>query len=289
MKYNLKIIFTLIALFLSTQLIGLGLVYKGMNVQIVNGTSEVSYGETSLGPRPQTYGWETFVWVIGSVTISTLLVLLIIRLGKVNWWRTLFFTSVFLTISLSLGVLLSQVIALTLAFILAIVKIYKPNPIIHNLTEILMYSGIAILLVPLFDIEWVTILLLGISLYDVYAVFKSKHMVKMALFQAKSKTFAGISVPVKKTKKGKKGIGAAIIGGGDLAFPLIFAGVVMERLISVYNLTKEIAFMRVLIIPIITTFAILILLMKGKEGKFYPAMPFVTAGCLLGYLLVLII
>jgi presenilin-like A22 family membrane protease len=63
----------------------------------------------------------------------------------------------------------------------------------------------------------------------------------------------------------------------------------MERLVSVYNLTKEIAFMRTLIIPIITTFAILILLMKGKEGKFYPAMPFVTAGCLLGYLLVLII
>jgi len=155
-----------------------------------------------------------------------------------------------------------------------------------------MYSGIAILLVPLFDITWIIAVLIVISIYDIYAVFKSKHMVKMALFQTKSKLFAGITIPLKKTKKikGRKiKMKQAIIGGGDVAFPLLFAGVVMESLMKSASINVGMAFLKVLVIPIIVSFTLLVLLIKGEEGKFYPGMPFITTGCLIAYAIVSLI
>ena len=89
-----------------------------------------------------------------------------------------------------------------------------------------------------------------------YAVWKSKHMVKMAKFQTKSNIFAGLMLPyqkktgkvvsaVTKTEKKesaphtaiekKKELKTAILGGGDVAFPLLFAGVVLKSTGSFIN------------------------------------------------------
>jgi len=290
MKYDIRTASILISLFLLSQVFGLGLIYRDMKVEIIEGKKQVIHGETVLGPRPELYGWETFVWIVGGIAISTGLMLFIIWLKRVNLWKLLFFVSIFFATSLALGTFLNAYLAFGLAFLLALLKIFKPHIIIHNITEILIYAGIAILLVPLFDVTWAIILLLAISLYDIYAVFKSKHMVKMAKFQMKSRVFAGILIPFKKIKKGgKKQVAEAIIGGGDVAFPLVFSGVVMESLVKSLQLSKEIAFLKVLIIPVFVTLAVLFLLFKGKEGKFYPAMPFITTGCLIAYAIILLI
>jgi len=281
---------TLVLLFLLTQLIGLSILYKDISIKIgPTGEKEVVHSETVLGPRPEIYGWETFAWIMFGIVISTGLILVIIWLKKVIWWKGLFFISVFLTISLALGVFMPTEYAFILAFAIAALKLYKPNLFIHNIAQVLMYSGIAVLLVPLFDITWIIAVLIVISLYDIYAVFKSKHMVKMALFQTKSKLFAGITVPLRKVKKGKGKkvkLREAIIGGGDVAFPLLFAGVVMESLMKSTSISMGMAFLKVLIIPIVVSLTLLFLLIKGKEGKFYPGMPFITAGCLIGYAIV---
>jgi presenilin-like A22 family membrane protease len=293
MKYDYRTMLTLVLLFFLTQFIGLEILYKAVNVSIgPSGQKEVVYGETIIGPRPELFGWEAFAWMLAGIGISTVLIMVIIWLKKVLWWKGLFFISFFLTISLALGVFLKAEYAFILAFAIAALKLYKPNLIIHNISQILMYGGIAILLVPLFDITWIIALLIVISIYDIYAVFKSKHMVKMALFQTQSKLFAGITVPLKKAKKvkGKKiKMREAIIGGGDVAFPLLFTGVVMNSLMTIGAISKEIAFLRVLIIPIVVSLTLLFLLIKGKEGKFYPAMPFITAGCLIAYGIILLL
>jgi len=290
MKYDLKTASILISLFLISQIVGLAFIYRDMKVEIIEGKEQVVHGETVLGPRPELYGWETFVWIVSGIGISTGLMLLIIWLKRVSLWKLLFFISIFFATSLALGTFLNAYLAFGLAFLLALLKIFKPNIIIHNITEILIYSGIALLLVPLFDVIWIVVLLLAISFYDFYAVFKSKHMVKMAKFQMKSRVFAGILIPFKRVKKkGKKQAAEAIIGGGDVAFPLVFSGVVMESLVKSLQFTKEIAFLKTLLIPVFVTFAVLFLLFKGKEGKFYPAMPFITAGCLIAYAIILLI
>jgi len=283
----------LVLLFFLTQLIGLSILYKDISIKIgPTGEKEVVHTETVLGPRPEITGWETFVWIMSGVAISTGLILVIVWLKKVVFWKALFFISVFMTISLALGVFMPTEYAFILAFVLAALKLYKPNLFIHNIAQVLMYSGIAILLVPLFDITWIIAVLIVISIYDIYAVFKSKHMVKMALFQTKSKLFAGLTIPLKRGKKvkGKKvKLKSAIIGGGDVAFPLLFAGVVMENLMKAATVSMGIAFLKVLIIPIIVSLTLLFLLIKGEEGKFYPGMPFITTGCLIAYGIVYLI
>lgn len=287
MKYDLRTMLTLVLIFFLTQFIGLEILYKDISIKIgPTGEKEVVHSETVLGPRPEITGWETFAWLISGIVISTALILVIVWLKKVLWWKGLFFISIFLTISLALGVFMPTQYAFLLAFVIAALKLYRPNLFIHNIAQILMYAGIAILLVPLFDITWIIALLIVISIYDIYAVFKSKHMVKMALFQTKSKLFAGITIPLKKAKKvkGKKvKMREAIIGGGDVAFPLLFAGVVMESLMKSASISMGMAFLKVLIIPIIVSLTLLVLLIKGEEGKFYPGMPFITTGCLIGY------
>ncbi|MBS3145707.1 hypothetical protein J4414_02800 [Candidatus Woesearchaeota archaeon] len=110
-----------------------------------------------------------------------------------------------------------------------------------------------------------------ISIYDMYAVWKSKHMIKLAKFQSKLKTFAGLFIPYEKNK-------AAILGGGDIAFPLLFAGVV---------LLEKGLYPSILII-VYSALALFLLFLFGKKKKFYPAMPFISLGCFLGYLVSLI-
>jgi hypothetical protein len=125
-------------------------------------------------------------------------------------------------------------------------------------------------------------------------------MVSLAEFQTKSKAFAGILLSYKlktkekvkkiKEKEEEKGVEEefknAILGGGDIAFPMIFAGVVMDSLIRGGFLTKPFAFLNVLVIPVIVTVSLFLLLTLAKRDHFYPAMPFLTAGCLIGYGLV---
>jgi presenilin-like A22 family membrane protease len=124
------------------------------------------------------------------------------------------------------------------------------------------------------------VLLLLISVYDMYAVWRSKHMATMAQFQAKSGIFAGFLLPylpqklvLSRKEAAQAKVRTAILGGGDVGFPLIFAGVVM----------KELGVQPAVLIPLGATVALLALLWFGQKKRFYPAMPFLTAGCLAGY------
>ena len=114
-------------------------------------------------------------------------------------------------------------------------------------------------------------------------------MVSLAKFQSKSNLFAGLSIPYhsktskignissKKYKLEKGSI--AILGGGDIGFPLLFSGVILKT----YNMQYA------LITTLFITLSLFILFLLSKKGKFYPGMPFLSAGCFLGYLVVLLL
>jgi hypothetical protein len=46
---------------------------------------------------------------------------------------------------------------------------------------------------------------------------------------------------------------------------------------------KEAALVQAMIVSLFAGIALLILLIKGEKNKFYPAMPFISAGCFLGF------
>ncbi|MGV8171748.1 MAG: presenilin family intramembrane aspartyl protease [Candidatus Woesearchaeota archaeon] len=324
MKHNWVITLMLIAFFILAQVVGLWLINKESRIGIDSVTNQTAivFDDTAVGARPELSGSSSLIYILVAVAIGTGLVLLIVKFGRTNLWRLWFFLAVWMAMSVSIGVLVDISIffkydvALLLSFVLTAWKIFRPNIFVHNFTEVFMYAGIGLIIVPLFDVKWAVILLLIISVYDMYAVWKSKHMVKMAEFQTKSNVFAGLMIPYKqkdsgkaellpverkgapKIRAGKSSPKNAILGGGDIAFPLIFIGSVMDGLLLKMHIAnpaiaieslKAAAFLQSSIIIFTSAVALTLLFIFAKKGKFYPAMPFLTAGCLVGWAITLLL
>ncbi len=314
MKHSLRITILLILFFLLSQIIGLLVVSQYITVEEVEKidliTNETYVVNETIAldlphniERPQFDTSSAFItYLVIAILLATILFLFLIKIKTFFLWKLWFFFAVFLCLTIAFASFIPKVIATLIGFLFALWKVVKPNIIVHNLTELFIYGGLAAILVPIEIVNEYTILvlLLLISIYDAYSVWKSKHMIKMARFQAKSKVFAGLLIPYKKEKtekttkkvsqKGKlkfKGIKTAILGGGDIAFPLLFAGAVMKS--QILTNTFFIAFSKTLIIPLFSSIALLLLFIKGREDRFYPALPFISAGCLVGYIVLLLI
>lgn len=312
MKHTWKATLIILVLFLLTQLIGLAVVKTytvGWQIEktvVVDGVpTEVAQNLT----KPIPFGFEppevqpeiSMISIIIAILIATFVILLLGKI-KANFIIKLWFTFVVLmTSAVALAAAIPALFAIAIAAVLTYFKIFRRHLIVHNLTELLIYPGLAAIFVPILNIGMTILLLIFLSFYDFYAVFKSKHMIKLAKYQMEElKVFTGFFLPymkkgdwkkiqkmkqIEKSKvRGKKSklkalgqkikVNIAMLGGGDVAFPLIFAGVVLKT----YN-----SFFYGTIIAVFATLSLLYLLMTAKKGKFYPAMPFITVGCLIGY------
>jgi len=276
MKHSWKTTTLLLALFVVSQIIGIFIIGAYVGKTLPLGIE-----------RPDINPDYSFGYIFGSILIATLLLLVLIRYKKVRLWKLLFFISMTLVLTISLGAFLTETLAVAFALLLAWYKLFKPNPWIHNATEIILYGGLAALFVPMLNLFSASILLILLSLYDAYAVWKSKHMVKLAEFSKEANVFAGIIVGKMPQKiRGKAGTGksrAALLGGGDIGFSLLFAGTVFaEQLSQGFSY----AFWKSMIIVAGSTLALTLLFIYGKKDRYYPAMPFISLGCFLGLLFV---
>jgi len=287
MKHTLKITLMLVLLFFLSQIVGLAITNQYIDKEKTAETGVTAWEDLPYKmERPPVEESSSFIYILIAVLLGTGLLMLLIKFKKVNLWKFWFFISVVLCLTIALKPFMRQEIALSISFVLALFKVVRPNIFVHNITEVFIYGGLAAIFVPIMNLYAVFMLLLLISGYDIYAVWKSKHMIKLAKFQTNSRVFAGLSIPYKIPKKEDKKktdrvekIKTAILGGGDIAFPLIFAGVVM----------KNVGFLTSLIIPVFVSAALLILLIKSKKDRFYPAMPFLSLGCLSGYGFILLL
>ncbi len=288
MKHNFKITSILLILFLLTQVIGLIIIANYITIEekietkevMKDGklvTEEVIVKEQTWAnlpydiERPKVEEKSSYIATIVSLLIATFIALVLIKFEARILWRIWFFLSVWFTLAVAFNAFIMQNIAIIIALILAILKAFKNNVYIHNFTELFIYGGLAVIFVPILNIFSIIILLILISLYDAYAVWKSKHMIKMAKFQTKLKLFAGLFIPYGKNK-------TAILGGGDLGFPLLFTGVVFKT-----------SGWEALFVIAMAAIALWLLLIKSEKNKFYPAMPFIAAGCLVGYGITLLV
>nr|MBI4156780.1 hypothetical protein [Candidatus Woesearchaeota archaeon] len=258
MKHSLKIVLVLLVLFLLAQVIGLFIT-----------KSYLKQGLPYNIERPEINEETSYIQFTFIIIIVTILALIITKLKLNTLWKVWFFLSVLIILSISLSSFLNQYLAFLIALILTILKIFKNNVYTHNISELFLYGGIAAVFVPLMNLFSVSIFLIIISVYDLIAVYKTKHMIALAEFQTKMKLFAGLYIPYKKKE--------AILGGGDIAFPLMFAGVILKQF-------GNIAF----IVPVIATLSLFCLFLFTKKNKFYPAMPFLTIGCFIAYAILLI-
>lgn len=306
MKHSLKVVVLLTLMFFVAQLIGISVItfYSSIQENTVtsNGTvinisqNQLPYG---LEPPKETTPTSNLISILIAIVFSVLITLVLINFKADIILRYWFFLVVIVALAITLNSLLSNIpyaaiIALVLAIPLAIFKVFKRNLIVHNITELLIYPGIAALFVTLLNIWTVVLLLIFISVYDMYAVWHAGFMQKMAKYQIqKVKIFAGFFVPylnpsqnkliANKSKKQlnskKLKFSVAILGGGDVVFPIILAGVVLI----------ELGIIQALLISLFSTLALSVLFILSEKGKFYPAMPFITIGCFIGLVIAYLI
>ncbi|HLD37840.1 MAG TPA: presenilin family intramembrane aspartyl protease [Candidatus Nanoarchaeia archaeon] len=288
MKHKLAIILVLLGMFLVTQFIGL---------YVVNHYSqnELPYG---MEPPEEINPVNAFPSIIIAFIIAIALFFLLTKF-KIEFILKLWFLIVIvLALGLSINSFLPKeqyipLMSLIIALPFALIKVFNRNIIVHNTTELLIYPGIAAVFVPLLNIWTMIILLILISIYDMWAVWKSKIMQKMAKYQINTlKIFSGFFIPYlskkerekikmlkqkyKKSelKKKKIKINIAILGGGDVIFPIISAGVML----------KTLGIWPAIFVILGAALGLSYLLFFSEKKKFYPAMPFITVGIFLGML-----
>ena len=295
MKHPLKLTSILLVMFLVTQLIGLFVVNFYLSPET---TLPFGLEPPEIEEQSQYYGLFTGIIIAFIIAISLLFFMTKLKIHFVlKLW---FFFVVVLALALSLFTLTNSfdtltagipIIATLIALPLAIVKIFGRNFLVHNATELLIYPGIASVFVPLLNVPTVVGLLVIIALYDMWAVWHTGMMQKMAKYQMNNlKIFTGFFVPYldrktrqkikawkknlpkSKLKKKKVSVNVAILGGGDIVFPIIAAGVMLK--------TLGLASALLVILGAFTALAYLFSITKKK--KFYPAMVFITPGILLG-------
>ncbi len=262
MKHPTKIILLILGLFLLTHIIGLWITHVYLEQEL-----PYSFQRPTLNTdAPIT----TTVYIIGFILVGTILILLLAKYKLGMLWKIWFGLALALTLAISFSAFLPSMIALIIAIMLSLLRIFWQNPVLHNLTEIFMYGALAAIFSPILTMSIAILLLIAIAIYDFIAVRKTQHMVALAEFQMKEKLFAGLYIPYGKN--------IAILGGGDIAFPLIFAGM----LLPYYG-------WNVFIISVTSLLALGVLFLISKKKVYYPAMPFITVGCLVGYGILLLV
>ncbi len=307
MKHNLKITAILVAMFLITQFLGLYVVNFYSTTKMVDGQeTDVSaphlpYGFESPELKSQGEFYQAFGGILFAFTIAILLLLFLSKINAAFFLKTWFFLVIIAALGISLNAFLPnfayKMIAILLITVpLAFVKIYRQNFLVHNFTELFIYPGIAAIFVPILNLFTIILLLILISAYDMWAVWKSGIMQKMAKYQMDNlKIFSGFFIPyvskkvklkIKKMKKSdlkKKGVkvNVAILGGGDVVFPIIAAGVMLKSFgfTTIFGMNVPLASILVILGSALGLGA---LFLFSEKKKFYPAMPFITAGIFLG-------
>ena len=293
MKHKLAIILVLLGMFLVTQFIGL---------YVVNHYSqnELPYG---MEPPEEINPVNAFPSIIIAFIIAIALFFLLTKFKIEFILKLWFFAVIVLALGISINSFLPKeqyipLMSLIIALPFALIKVFNRNIIVHNTTELLIYPGIAAVFVPLLNIWTMIILLILISIYDAWAVWKSKIMQKMAKYQINTlKIFSGFFIPYlskkerekikmlkqkyKKSelKKKKIKINIAILGGGDVIFPIISAGVML----------KTLGIWPAIFVILGAALGLSYLLFFSEKKKFYPAMPFITAGIFLGMLISILV
>jgi len=233
---------------------------------------------------PQISFWRFII----SFLLATLFIFLLIRFLKFKKGKELIFKIIFtLTVFLG-GVLFLEAFLLEpIPFILISLLIFwwwkKPSFLNQDILMILGIAGVGSTLGLALQPSMVIALLIIFSIYDYIAVYKTKHMIKMAKEMIEQRailalvipsTLSGFQASLEEIKPGGKSL---ILGGGDIVFSLLFCvsliptGILNSIIVALFSL-----------IGLFTGFYFFL---KQKTRKPIPALPLITLFALIGFLI----
>jgi presenilin-like A22 family membrane protease len=175
-----------------------------------------------------------------------------------------------------------------IATIINILLIYlwykKPTVFFHNLLMMFALVGAGVALGLSLNPKMVIFLLIIFSFYDIFSVYISKHMIRMAEEMIRHQAILGFILPLEasglKEETPKIFLGEKkefnVLGGGDVAFPLLFSVSLLPF-----------SLLRALIVSLFSLiglfFNFLVFLKRGKRPL--PALPLIALFSIIGYLL----
>ena len=198
---------------------------------------------------PQISFWK-FIFYFLSATLLIFLISYFLKFkkGKGVFFKGIFILATFWGGALLLSVWMSDLLALILIGILIFWWLKRPSILIQDLCLILGIAGVGSILGLSLAPQIVVLLLVIFSIYDFIAVYKTKHMVKMAKEMIESKAILALVVPqnilglresLEEIKPGGKFL---ILGGGDIVFPLLLCvslipfGILNSLIVAIFAL-----------------------------------------------------
>ena len=234
--------------------------------------------------------FSQFIFYFFLATFSVIFIFYFIRRKSIKGkiYKFLFVFASFFSSLIFFESIFPEPIPLILVFLLIFWWIKAPIILNQNLLMIFSLAGIGANMGLILKPEVVILILIVLSIYDFIAVYKTKHMVKIAKEMIETGTILGLVFPfefsgfLESTKKIKPGEGRfLILGGGDVAFPLIFSVSVLE--LGIFS-----SFL-VALFSLFGVIANFLFFIKQKEKKPIPALPLISLFSIIGYFFVSIL
>ena len=250
-------------------------------------------------PKPPETATELVIQIapmLIALLIATVFMLLFIKYLKGPTSSKLFFALIlFVGINIVFSAFLPSLIALILTGFIIAARFMKPNVFIHNIAFFIALAGVGARLGTLLPVLAIIVLLILLSIYDFIAVFKTKHMVTMFKGMLKNGIPMGIiitddpmhmthdvgKVSATKLRQTKKSSDFIMLGGGDLAFPALFAVAALAQ----FGLIQALG----VVIGAIGGIVLIHSLIVQKKFKALPALPPIAAFAILGFLISLLL
>ncbi len=261
---HIKSLLLLAVIYLLVQGLGLWMAAGGLWVE--EGLVEQIIENPELGivqnPESVESSGQVFLYILAATAVILLFIKL--RLG--------FLMNIFVALSIFIGMALTLSNLLGTAGFLAAVGVSvlrlwkKENVLLMNLSLIFAIPGVGSWVGASLDVLPALVLLLVLTVYDIVAVFGTKHMVTLA-DNSKSGSSLMFSIPV-----GERCLG---LGTGDLAIPLIFA----VSLLREYSLAASIITVCGGLLGLVALFFYI----TQEKDVLLPALPPITVGLLFGF------
>ncbi len=220
--------------------------------------------------------------------IATSVLLLALKYLKKNiGFKIFFMLLIFIGSNIIFNTFLPEVYALLAAAGIVLAWLFFKFIWMHNLAIILAIAGVSVQLGMSISVPTVIILITFLSIYDVIAVYGTRHMITLFKSLVDKGVILSIIVPgtikgfFTKTSTVKPGHGILLLGTGDLAFPLIFAVSVLK-----YSLMSSVFVIGGALIGVVIVFN---LLTSQTQRRALPALPPIAVFSILGFLISLLI
>ena len=230
-------------LFSLTLLLGIATAFKINKILAIQ--------KIAISQTPHQYylvGGFIFYFILATLLIFLISYFLKFKKGKRVFFKAIFILATFWGGALLLSCWMPGLLAPILIGILIFWWLKKPSILVQDLCLILGIAGMGSILGLSLAPQIVVLLLVIFSIYDFIAVYKTKHMVKMAKEMIESKAILALVVPqnilglresLEEIKPGGKFL---ILGGGDIVFPLLLCvslipfGILNSLIVAIFAL-----------------------------------------------------